>query len=233
LTVAPTQAVEHSAIAYKNAAPRDKFSSTIILDVYTSSLADIAWFTSVSHDYAIDECTAGCWQQFFGRGLWEPNEPWPDGWQAVVARFREDLAKVKLSHLADQYEEHCRKGADFEDVQRWLFGEVRIPLHCEDGIELPEDDVWWMQLLYRMGLEERGRLNVLVQPRVDEVEAALRDSLSGPTRRLERRLVVDVASRLEKQYGHLNPPPLWTAWFQAVHGDELRKIRRHFAKESR
>lgn len=195
-----------------------------------ATIADTNWFASqepANHD---DENT-DVWRRFFGRSLWTPNEPWPDRWQAVIARFRNALAKVKLSYLADQYEEHCREGADFEDIQRWLFGEVRIPLHREDRIELPESDVWWMQLLYRMGLEDRGRLNVLVQPRVDDVEAALRELLSSPAHRLKRRQVADVAERLEKQFGHLSPPPLWTAWFQAVHGDELRKIRERFAKE--
>jgi hypothetical protein len=142
-----------------------------------------------------------------------------------------------------------------------LFGEVRVSLHGDDGTELPEDDTWWMQLLYRMGLEDRGRLNVLVQPRVDDVVTGLADCVRGSaagsadgksgstkgtrtresdagargsgTRRPKRREIVEVAGRLEKQYGHLSPPPLWTAWFQAVHGDELRKIREHFAREAR
>tara|TARA_R110002072_G_scaffold302978_1_gene490634 strand:+ start:44211 stop:45365 length:1155 start_codon:yes stop_codon:yes gene_type:complete len=230
-------------------------------NVKAIALADADWFSSVTTDGKA-ECNGDLWRNFFGRGLWEPIDPWPYGWQSAIARFREDLAKVKMSHLADQYEEHCREGADFEKIQRWLFGEVRIPLHSEDCIELPESDAWWMQLLYRIGLEDRGRLNVLVQPRMNDVVTALADCVRSltaepdearskstkraakvhrskaatreATTRLPRRQeVVDVASWLEKQYGHLSPPPLWTAWFQAVHGDELRKIRRHFVKEAR
>jgi hypothetical protein len=233
----------------------------IHVEFSASVLCDILMLSSTSAPQSRED-SIELWQEFFGRPLWEPSDTSPNEWQEIVGAFRKSAARLGLRELADQYEEHCRQGADFEDIQRWLFGEVRIPLHSEDGIELTEDDVWWMQLLYRMGLEDRGRLNVLVQPRMNDVVTALADCVrsltaepdearskstrraakahrgqaatrEAATRLLRRQDVVDVASRLEKQYGHLSPPPLWTAWFQAVHGDELRKIRRHLAKETR
>ena len=246
-----------AAVAAVNAVTHTAFAA----NVKAVALVDADWFSSAITDGKA-KCNGDLWRAFFGRGLWGPAAPWPDGWDAVISSFQKALHQTELTGLVVRYEVHCREGADFEEIQRWLFGEVRIPLHSEDCIELPESDAWWMQLLYRMGLEDRGRLNVLVQPRVNDVVTALADCVRSLTvepdegrsestkrtaearkskaatreaaARLPRRQdVVDVASRLEKQYGHLSPPPLWTAWFQAVHGDELRKIRRHFAKEAR
>jgi hypothetical protein len=234
-------------------------SLSIPHDVYFAATADANWIRSWSDRPYLDPSDE-CWQEFYGRGLWEPAIPWPSGWGDVVGRFRKAVNGIGLGELADEYEQHCHRGADFEDIQRWLFGEVRVSLHGDDGTELPEDDTWWMQLLYRMGLEDRGRLNVLVQPRVNDVVTALADCVRRPEREAmnarndssnseteiesgvlefvvgrwpKPKEISAVAERLETQSGHLSPPPLWTAWFQAVHGDELRRIREHFAQEAR
>ena len=252
--------VKHAANAARVSVLRATDSMSIPFDVYTSALVD-ANSIRTWQDRPYLEPTEECWQDFFGRRLWEPLERWPDGWADVVDAFRKTITDFGYGELADRYEEHCDNGADFEDVQRWLFGEVRIPLQ-KDDTQLPHDDEWWMLLLYRIGLEDRGRLNVLVQPRMDDVEAALLESVQRSEnetarakaaskepshsesniegigiefvvgRWLKRKEIATVAERLEKQFGHLSPPPLWTAWFQAVHGDELRKIREHFARES-
>ena len=230
-------------------------------DVYFAATADANWIRSWS-DRPYLEPSDECWQEFYGRRLWEPAAPWPDRWDDVVGRFRNAVDVVGLSELTDRYERHCREGAEFEEIQQWLFGEVRVPFPKEE-MQLPESDQWWMQLLYRMGLEDRGRLNVLVQPRVDDVERALLDSVRGYEREvtqaknagkgfgssksevvsggiefvvgrwLKPKEISAVAERLEEQFGHLSPPSLWTAWFQAVHGEELRKIRERFAREAR
>ncbi|MGZ0175044.1 MAG: hypothetical protein ACKVHE_36590, partial [Planctomycetales bacterium] len=229
-------------------------------EVYFAATADVNWIRSWSDRPYLDP-TDECWQEFYGRGLWEPEIPWPVGWDSVIGKFRKAVNGIGLGDLADQYAVHCHEGANFEDIQQWLFGEVRVPLHDEQSPQLPENDNWWMQLLYRIGLEDRGRLNLLVQLRADDVESALMDCIrrseqeetraKNPTKAStrsdseiesvgiefavgrwpKRTEIAAVAERLEKQFGHLNPPPLWTAWFQAVHGDELRKIREHFARE--
>lgn len=252
-----TEGADAAAGAAVNAVSHTAFTAS----VKAIALADADWFASTT-TRGKAECNGNVWQAFFGRGLWDPAAPWPDEWVAANGSFYKTLYQTGLSELADQYAVHCHEGANFEDIQQWLFGEVRIPFHSDDSIELPESDAWWMLLLYRMGLEDRGRLNVLVQPRVDEVERALLDSVRRPEREISQgkdargdsdnsetkiesvrvaiggarwlkpKEISAVAERLEKQYGHLSPPPLWTAWFQAVHGDELRKIREHFAREA-
>ncbi len=125
-------------------------------------------------------------------------------------------------------------------------------------IVLSSDESWWIDLLYRLDLDDLGRTRVSIEPSLGTFEGAVRRSLDGesaaatsglskgarssqpgsessskekePVRASE---VAAVAERLESQYGHLPaPPPLWRAWFQAVHGDRLRKIQDHFALET-
>ncbi|MHC4876009.1 MAG: hypothetical protein ACYTGL_05880 [Planctomycetota bacterium] len=115
------------------------------------------------------------------------------------------------------------------------------------------DESWWCRLLYRLDLDDLGRTQILTQPSVAVVDTAIRRTKSGKSAaarivrpikrgRLGRRSdsskaplsladVVSIAKWLEKKYGHMSePPPLWRAWFQAVHGEKLRKIQEHFAR---
>jgi len=254
------RAINEGADAAAGAAVNAVSHTAFTVSVKAIALADANWFASTTHPGKA-RCNKDVWQAFFGRVLWEPAAPWSDGWDAANGSFHKTLYQTGLSELGDQYSVHCHEGANFEDIQKWMFGEVRVPRHDDDSLKLPEGEAWWMQLLYRIGLEDRGRLNLLVQPKADDVESALMDCIrrseQGVARAKDsskvpadadseiesgvlevavgrwpkRTEILGIAERLENQFDHLSPPPLWTAWFQMVHGEELRKIRERFAKE--